>query len=67
MKLREWLHFFNIDRYIWITVEEKSSDGKTIYRRSLPSIGNIMLSPLASREIVQAEITKTGNLWILIK
>lgn len=69
MKLREWLHFFNIDRHMWIVIDEKLSDGKVEHRRSWSStsIGELILSPLGLRDIVQAQITEKGNLWILIK
>lgn len=66
MKLREWLHFVDVDRTMWIYIDKKLDDGR-IAKWSSRSVGPVIMSPLGSHEIVQAKVTEKGNLWILIK
>ena len=66
MKLREWLNFVDVDRTMWIVIEQELSDGR-IKQWSSPSVNSVIMSAIGWREIVQAKITKKGSLWILIK
>lgn len=66
MTLREWIHFFNVDRHMWICVDRQTSDGK-IEKYSALSPSSYIASTLGWCEIVQAKVTEKGNLWILIK
>lgn len=67
MRLRTWLHILNIDRRMYIAIDQKLSDGRIVDGWSSSSVEAIIMSPLGSHEIVQAKITEKGNLWILIK